>query len=203
MSRLEPLVPERMSPEQRDAKRALVEARSRVPDTRPEGVYEPPDWSDDRPLGGPFDPWLRSPELARRLVALGGVLRFGTSLPARLTELAILLVGRRWTAQFEWYAHEPMARRAGVPPEAIDAIREGRPPPLEAEDERAVHAFAVELLERKRVSDAAYARLVEAVGEPGAVELVALLGYYTLVSMTLNVFEVPIPPDATPLPEPD
>jgi len=190
MGRLEPLSRERMNDEQREVHDQIASRRARVPEGQ--SVYRAPP-SDADALGGPYEPWLRNPELARRLVALGGTLRFQTSLPARLTELAILVIGREWSAQFEWWAHEPFALRAGVAPETVEAIKQRRTPPFEKADEQAVYAFARELLENRRVGDDAYRALRDQVGEAGVVELVALLGYYTLVSMTLDVFEVDLP----------
>ncbi len=197
MSRLEPLTRDRMDEEQRATFDSIVESRSRVP-KRGEGVYEPMQPRPEGPLGGPFDPWLRSPRVADRLVAIGGALRFQTSLPARLIELAILVTARAYTAQYEWYAHERFAHRAGIEPEIIDAIKRGEAPSFEKEDDAAVYAFATELHAVRRVSDAIYARAREQIGERGVVELTALLGYYALVSMTLNTFEVELPSGAEP-----
>lgn len=154
-------------------------------------------------LAGPFWPWLRSPVLAERAQKLGEFLRYNSSLPPRLFELAVLVTARHWKAQFEWYAHAPLARKAGVSDEVVAAIQAGTRPDFAKADEAAVYDFAVELYARKRVSDAVYAAAVAEIGERGAVDLVGVLGYYALVSMTLNAFAVEVPKGtAPPFPEP-
>jgi len=151
---------------------------------------------------GPLRVWLQSAQLADRAQALGAFCRFGTSLPPRLSELAILVTGKSWQASFEWQAHAPAAVQAGLDPAAVEAIRAGRTPQLQREDEAAVYAFAHELIETRRVSDATYRRAFAALGVKALVELVGILGYYTLISMTINAFEVPLPPGALePFPE--
>ena len=147
---------------------------------------------------GPFNAWLQSPELADRAQRLGVLLRFGTSVPPRLKELAILCVARRWTAQFEWYAHKELALEAGLDPAVIDAVEARRRPAFANDDETAVYDFAQELLTRHDVSDPRYAAAEAALGRAGVVELVGVLGYYTLVSMTLNVFRAPLPDGIAP-----
>jgi 4-carboxymuconolactone decarboxylase len=142
---------------------------------------------------GPLRVWLHSAALADRAQALGAFCRFGTTLPPRLSELAILVTGAYWQARFEWYAHAPLARKAGLDPDAIEAIRTGRPPQWAHEDEAAVYAFAHELTWTRQVSDPVYARALKVLGLTSLVELVGILGYYTLISMTINAFEVPLP----------
>jgi 4-carboxymuconolactone decarboxylase len=149
-------------------------------------------------LGGPFWPWLRSPMLADRAQKLGEFVRFNSTLSPRLFELAVLLTAHHWKAQFEWYAHAPLARKAGLGEDVIAAIQAGAKPSFARPNEAAVYDFAVELYARKRVSDAAYAAAVTHLGERGAVELVGILGYYALVSMTLNTFGIDVPPGNTP-----
>jgi len=150
-------------------------------------------------IGGPFAPWLLSPELADRAQSLGAFCRFGTSLPPRLSELAILVTARHWTAQFEWYAHAPMAREGGLADAAIDAIAERRRPENLQADEQAVYDFACESLATGRVGDDTYRRATEALGERAVVELVGILGYYCLVSLTLNIFRIEPPDGSVPL----
>jgi 4-carboxymuconolactone decarboxylase len=151
-------------------------------------------------IRGPFLAWLNSPEFADRAQSLGELVRFGTSLSQRLKELGILMIARHWTAQFEWYAHEKLAREAGLEDSIIDAIRVGATPEIEDEDGRIVHDFARELIDTFHVSDTTFARARDAFGEAGIAELIGVLGYYTLVSMTLNVFEVEAPgPGLAPL----
>ena len=138
----------------------------------------------------PFLAWLRSPELASRAQRLGEFVRYETSLPPRLSELAILVVARHWSSPYEWAVHRPEALKAGLSPDVIDDIDRGRPPRVEGADERAVLDFTVSLTETKRVPDEVYRAAVEALGEQGVVELVGILGYYSLISMTLNAFEI-------------
>jgi 4-carboxymuconolactone decarboxylase len=145
-------------------------------------------------LRGPFEPWLRSPKLADRAQKLGEYCRFHNSLPKDLSELAIILIGRHFKAQYEFWAHARLAREAGLAEGVIEAIRTRRTPPFTRDIEAAVHDFVVEYLARNRVSDANYKRVLDAVGEQGVVDLVGVCGYYMLVSMTLNVFEMPLPP---------
>ena len=147
---------------------------------------------------GPLGVWLRRPELADRAQRLGAYARYGTSLPPVLSELAILVVARTWGSEFEWLVHKPIALAAGVPADAVEAIRTGRAPRLEDPAQSAVYAFCAALLSEHRVDDVLYADAVEALGETGVVDLVGILGYYSLISMTINAFRVPPPADAEP-----
>ena len=122
--------------------------------------------------------------------------------PNNVIEVAILVMAREWRAQFEWWAHALLARREGVPEDVIAAIGEGSPPRFENLDEELVYDFARELLETRRVGDGTYEAVVERFGNEGVMDLVTLLGYYSLVSMTLNVFDVAVPEgQAIPFPE--
>jgi len=152
----------------------------------------------DGHIGGPFDVWVRSPELGERLVDLGGFFRFRPGVDRRYIELAILVTGQFWQAQFEWWAHEPMARDAGVPEEVIQAIKAGEEPPLEDAGDKAAYALASEIHRTRTLSEGSYAMAADQFGEAGVAELLALCGFYGLVSMTLNAFDVPLPGDATP-----
>ncbi|WP_219910078.1 carboxymuconolactone decarboxylase family protein [Variovorax sp. WS11] len=142
--------------------------------------------------------WLRNPELARRGQKLGELLRFDTTLAPRLVELAILMCGRHWTSHVEWSAHKAHALKAGVDPAAIAAIAARREPILPDERSRAVYDIASTLLANGRVPAPLYARGVTQLGERGMVELVAVLGYYCFVSLTLNTFELGLPDAAAP-----
>ena len=142
---------------------------------------------------GPLKVWLNSPGLADRAQALGAFCRYGSALPPHLSELAIITVGAHWRAGFEWAVHAPLAEKAGVPPEAVEAIRTGRDPALADEAMRLVHAFAQALLTTHRVPQPLYDALVARLGLTAAVDLVGILGYYTLISMTITAFEVPEP----------
>lgn len=145
-------------------------------------------------VGGPFLPLLTSAELCARVEQLGVFIRYECSVPQRLRELAILVVGAHWQADYEWYAHAPIAARQGVPQPVIDAIGRGeKAPPFDQAADRAVHGFVRELLRRGCVSDAIYASVREMLGDKGAVELTGLVGYYSLLAMQLNVFEVEAP----------
>ena len=143
---------------------------------------------------GPLRVWLTSAGLADRAQALGAFCRYGTSLPQRLSELAILATGAYWQAGFEWHVHAPIGIKAGLDATAVEKIRAGAEPELENDDERAVYAFSRELLTTRRVSDATYAFAEKILGKRGLVDLVGVLGYYGLISMTINAFEVPVPP---------
>lgn len=144
-------------------------------------------------MSGPFNAWLRSPVLGEAAQRLGEAVRFESTLPPPLRELAILIVAAKWKAQYEWWAHERIARREGLDEGVIASIKAETSPDFSDPTEAVVYNFARELLDEGRVSDHLYDEAVELLGEAGVVELVILLGYYTLVSMTLNVFEVPVP----------
>ena len=159
--------------------------------------------SRERPVAGPFAPWLLSPGFAHRAQELGAYVRYGTSLDPRLKELAIIVVGAAWKAGYEFAAHGPMAIRAGVSREVVAALARAETPSFDRNDERIVYEFARDLVENRRVADERYAAAAELLGEAGTVELVGTLGYYTLVCMTLNAFEMPLgegmePPFAAP-----
>jgi 4-carboxymuconolactone decarboxylase len=149
-------------------------------------------------LVGPFNAWLLSPAIGDRIQRLGEAIRFGSSLPQNVLEVAILVEAREWRAEFEWWAHVRLARRAGVGAEVIAAIQDQREPVFSDTGEEIAWRFSRELLERCRVSAATYRAARERFGENGVMELVTLLGYYTLVSMTLNAFEVPLPEGQAP-----
>ena len=144
-------------------------------------------------LRGPFNALLRSPVVAERVAVLGEYLRFNTSIPFDLNELAILVTGRAWDAQFEFYAHRLLALKAGLPDAIIQAIAEGRRPEAMTDDQDMVWQFATDLHRDRNASDASYARVKARFGEQGVIDLVAVMGYYSLVGMVLNVAGVPVP----------
>ena len=144
-------------------------------------------------MSGPFNAWLRSPVLGEAAQRVGEAVRFESALPPQLRELAILVVAAKWKAQYEWWAHEKIARREGLDEKVIESVKAEILPDFSNSTESVVYNFARELLDEHRVSDHLYNDAIELLGEAMVVELVILLGYYTLVSMTLNVFEVPIP----------
>jgi 4-carboxymuconolactone decarboxylase len=180
MSRLPPLKPDELSPEQRRIYDAIASG--------PRGGVR-----------GPFLALLHVPELADRIQRLGEYLRFNTGFAPRLSELAILLTARRYNCRYEWQAHEPHAQKGGLAQDVIDAIRQRRRPATLQQDEAAVYDYATELLHAGEVSEAAYRRVVDAFGTRGAVELTGLIGYYTMIAMTLLAHEVPLPPGKNPV----
>jgi len=181
MSRLPALHREELD----DAGQALWD---QIVSTRPQGVVD-----SAGGLRGPFNPWLFAPEVGRRVADLGAHLRFGVSVERRLLELAIITTGARWKAEFEWWAHVPMAREHGVPDSVIDAIGRGETPTFERDDERIVYAVAQQLGADGHIDAATYAQAQALLGDRGMVEIVTLCGYYVLVSFTLNAFEVGLP----------
>jgi 4-carboxymuconolactone decarboxylase len=150
-------------------------------------------------MRGPFSALLYSPEIGDHAQQLGAQVRFHNSLPEPLKELAILVVARFWTAQFEWYAHHRLALEAGLDPAIAEAIAAGKRPAKMSPDEAAIYTFCTELLDTREVSDAAFAGVKDRFGDKGVVDLICTMGYYGLVSMTLNVNRYPLPADATPL----
>jgi 4-carboxymuconolactone decarboxylase len=150
-------------------------------------------------LRGPFSAFVYSPETGDHAQRLGAQVRFNNTLPEKLKELAILVVARFWTAQFEWYAHHRLALEAGLDPAIVDAIAGGKRPVRMSDDEAAIYDFASELLQTREVGDATFAGVKDRFGEKGVIDLICTMGYYCLVSMTLNVNRYPIPPDAVPL----
>ncbi|MGE5255007.1 MAG: carboxymuconolactone decarboxylase family protein [Planctomycetaceae bacterium] len=142
---------------------------------------------------GPFGVLLRSPELADRVQKLGEYLRYHTSLPARLNEFAILINARFWDSKYEWHAHKPLAIKGGLAESIADDLAQNRRPAKMKVDEEMVYDFCVTLHRQHFVDDALFKRVVAMLGEQGVVDLIGVSGYYTLVSMVLNVAEVPLP----------
>ena len=147
---------------------------------------------------GPLAVWLHRPELADRAQALGAYCRYDTLLEPALSELAILVTARVWSSEYEWAAHKPFALKAGLSPEIIEAIRDRREPEFTDDRQASVYAVATELNATRFLSPATYDRAIATLGEEVLVDLVGILGYYTLISMTINVFEVPAPEGTTP-----
>ena len=149
-------------------------------------------------MQGPYNVLLRSPELGNLAQQFGAHTRFNSSLPLALNELAILLVARFWTCQFVWWAHRRIACEAGLDETLIQAIASGRRPQNLPVDIAAVYDFCDELLKTRAVSDEPYAATVKLFGEAGVVDLMGTMSYYTLVSMSLNVDQYPLPKDVIP-----
>jgi 4-carboxymuconolactone decarboxylase len=147
-------------------------------------------------MSGPFNAWLRTPELADRLQKVGEYVRFNTSLDKRLNEMAIIMTAQHWGSQYEWFAHAPLAIKAGLDPDIVAALAAGRKPEKMKDDEAIVWEFVTQLRRDHAVDDATYAKAVDKFGENGVVDLVAAIGYYDIVSMTLNVARVSPPAEA-------
>lgn len=185
MARIPFPTPETMTPAQRAVYDAVVSG--------PRGT-----------LVGPLRAALHRPELADRWQQLGAVLRYGTCLPAKLNELAIVATGRHWNAQVEFHIHARAAEKAGLAPAIVEAIRDGRRPDFDDADEADVYDYACQMLTSGRVSDAVYDRVRGRWGDLGVVDLTALIGYYSMVAMTLNAHRIPLPDGAeAPLGLPD
>ena len=176
MSRLSPLDPANMTPEQT----AVLEAIQSGP--RGAGVG----------LVGPFGVWVRSPAIGQAAQAFGAAVRFATSLDERIKEVAICTVGAHYRARFEFAAHSALALRAGVDEAVVEAIRVGATPQFPNLGQALAHEVASALLQAHRLDDALYARAVAELGESGLIELVTIVGYYCQISLTLNAFEVPL-----------
>jgi len=145
------------------------------------------------PLGSPFNVWLRSPEMGEIIQKLGSQIRFNSSLPARLNEFAILITAQHWGAQYEWFAHHRLAMKAGLKPEIAESVKNNSRPLNMSDDEAAVYDFSTELHTTHFVTDKTYQQAISLFGEKGIVDLIAVNGYYDLVSMTLNVDRTPVP----------
>jgi len=149
-------------------------------------------------IRGPFAVLLRSPELADRVQKLGEHLRFHSSLPARLNEFAIIINARFWESKYAWFAHRPLAVQAGLADAIADAVAKGQRPEGMKEDEALVYDFCTTLHRRHFVDDALFERATSVLGDQGVVDLIGVSGYYTLVSMVLNVAEIPLPAGTPP-----
>jgi 4-carboxymuconolactone decarboxylase len=179
--RLPELAEENFTPEQKALAQSIKSG--------PRGVFK---------LSGPFAIYLHSPAFGELAQKLGGHVRFKTSVSPRLSEFAILCTAHFWKAQYEWAAHAVIAEKQGVKPETIRAIQAGRPPKSAPKDEMAIHAFVKELYATRRVSTPTFNRVKKLLGDAGTVELVGILGYYAMVSMTLNTFRAPLPEGVKP-----
>jgi 4-carboxymuconolactone decarboxylase len=188
--RFKPIPLENLTPEQR----ALADAIR----SGPRGAVKGSAAARPGPLGGPFNVWLRSPGVGHIVQSLGAEIRFRSSLPPKLNELAIIVTARHWTSRYEWFAHHRLALEAGLDPAIGEDIAQGRRPAKMSADEAIVHDFSRELHETQGVSDATYKAALDRFGERGVMDLIAVNGYYVLVSMTLNVDRTPLPGGAPP-----
>lgn len=176
MARLQPMPPETYTERQKEIADAIASG--------PRGGVR-----------GPLAIWLHRPELADKAQAFGQYCRYDSSLPQLLSELGILVTARCWNAEYEWFAHKRIALKAGLDPEIAEAIRQRKAPDFKDPEQKIVHDFALALHTQKHVPQDLYDTAVETLGRDAVIDLVAVLGYYGFVSMTLNVFEVMPPPD--------
>jgi 4-carboxymuconolactone decarboxylase len=191
--RFKPIPLDELTPEQRTLSDAIKSGpRSKL---KSSGASRP------GPLGGPFNVWLRSPGIGDLVQKLGEEIRFRSSLAGKLNELAILVTARHWTSQYEWVAHHKLALEGGLNPAIAEDIAQDRRPAGMDADETIVYEFSRELHHTQGVSDATYAAALKRFGERGVVDLISVNGYYSLVSMCLNVDRTPVP-DGAPLPLP-
>ena len=150
------------------------------------------------PLGGPFNVLLRSPGVGNIIQALGAETRFKSSLPSKLNEFAICITARHWTCQYEWTAHHKLALDAKLDPKIGEDLAQGRKPANMSADEEIIYNFSTELHQAHGVTDATYKAVHDRFGERGVMDLIAVNGYYTLISMVLNVDRTPLAPGAKP-----
>ena len=187
MSRLPALHFDDLDPAGQDLWNHIVDSRGKIVLTAEET------------LAGPFNAWVTAPEIGSRLTDLGSRLRFNASVERRLLELAIVTVGARWHAEFEWWAHARWAREHGISQDVLDALAAGKDPEFTLDDERTVHAIASQLVRSGQVDRETYDAGMALLGGAGMVDLVTLCGYYTTVSFTLNTFGVELPPGVSPV----
>lgn len=147
---------------------------------------------------GPFEPLMHSPQVMSQARAMGDYLRYKSAIGNTLSELAILLIAREWTQDFEWSVHYPIALKAGIKQEIADAIAEGRRPSM-SPDEEIVYDYSMELLKNKQVSNTTFERAKARFGAKGVVDMTGILGYYTFLAMQLNAAQYPPPKDAKKL----
>lgn len=185
--RLPDISNEKMTPQQRALRDAIMASRKIA----------------DGKLGGPFGVFLHAPVFGDIVQKLGEHCRYKTALAPRLSEFAILCIARLWRSQYEWFVHAPIAEKAGVNVKTISDLQAGREPRSAPKDEKAIFRFIAELHKTKRVSDRNYASVRGFLNDAAMVEFTGILGYYTLVAMSLNVFRVPLPDGKTlPFKEP-
>ena len=180
-TRFVPLKPEELTPAQKEWADAIAAPPRNAKFTNP-----------------PYRAYVRNPELAPKLSALSDYLRWNSSLPARLSEFAILITARQWSAQYEWFAHYPLAMKAGLAPEVARDIANGVRPQTMKQDEAALYDLAMALYRDKKVSDDIYRAAQQTFGERGIMDIIGLIGYYDLVSMTLITMQAEAPNDSVP-----
>ena len=182
-------------------------AQSRLPDIPPaqydadqEKAAEEFQAVRKAPLSGPFQTMMYSPEVMSRAHAMGDYLRFHSAIGNTLSELVILVTARAWSQGYEWSAHQPLALKADISRDIVDAIAEGRRPTAMSADEEIAYDFTMELQYNKGVSDTTYAKAEKRWGRKGAVDIAGISGYYTFLALQLNMARQPVPANAPPLP---
>ena len=189
MSRIPPITHDQADQRQREVWDAIVASRGGA--ARLVG--------DDGSLIGPFNSMVTSPDIGARIAALGEAVRFHNTVDNRLLELAITTVGAHWRSNFEFWAHGRLAVEAGIDQSIVDALAAGQEPVFQADDEATVHRFASALVTTGRVDDATFAATRDLVGEQGVVDLITGIGYYCLISLTLNGLAIQLPPGVEPI----
>ncbi|HTR85222.1 MAG TPA: carboxymuconolactone decarboxylase family protein [Reyranella sp.] len=181
-------------------------AQSRLPDIPPaqydadqKKAAEEFKAARNAPVTGPFQVMMYSPEVMSRARAMGDYLRFHSAIGNTLSELVILITARSWTQSYEWQAHYPIALKAGISKDIVDAVAEGRRPARMSDDEEMVYDFTMELLINKSVSDGTFLRIEKRFGKKGAVDIAGISGYYSLLAMQLNMARQPILADGPSL----
>lgn len=186
--RITPITYDQTTPQQRQVWESLLTTRG-----DPSRLV-----GEDGALVGPFNSMIASPDIGGRISELGSAVRFRNSVDNRLLELAIITVGAHWRSNFEWYAHSRMAADAGIDRSVIDALAEGTTPTFGNEDEAIVHRFAADLVGTGRVPQNTFDAAKNLLGEQGVIDLITTIGYYSLISLTLNALEIPLPDGQTP-----
>jgi len=177
--RFSPLSPEQLTPEQK---------------AWADSITAPP--RNAKFTNAPYRAYIRNPDLAPRLTAMTDYLRWKTSLPPRLSEFAILITARQWTAQYEWHAHYPLAMKAGLDPKVADDIAHGLRPAAMKDDETALYDLAMALYRDKKVPDSVYKAALDKFGERGIMDIIGIMGYYDITSMTLITMQADAPKDS-------
>jgi len=154
----------------------------------------------DGAVGGPFAIWMHTPRLAERADQFGNALRLEGRIDKRLFELIVLITARHWSAQYEWFAHEQAALRAGLAPATVEALRAGRAPEFAREDERTVFELVTELYQSRTLGQQTYERALGILGLEVLIEAITAAGFYTMAAMMINAFDAPVPDGARPLP---
>jgi 4-carboxymuconolactone decarboxylase len=181
MSRIPALTPDQLSPEQKRLHDEIAGPRGGS-------------------VGGPFAVWLRIPRIAEAANRMGNSLRLEGKLDRRLFELAILVIARHWSAQYEWFVHEKAALNAGLSSEVVEALRHRKTPRFPHDEERLVYDLVSELQETRTLAQASFERALAALGPDLLIELVSVIGFYTTAAMMINAFDAPVPGGARPLP---